>query len=90
MLSGKQIRKAIDLGTSDAMQACQESGSCDSPADGWDGWLINSIGGTEVAKLAGLKSQEGEDWQTWLLIYHHAAQSAAEDLRASLATEDHA
>ena len=44
-------RQAYALGYRDGEAAAIESESADEPVDGWDGWLINSIGISATASM---------------------------------------
>lgn len=65
------------LGFRDGAQAARESGTSQPPADGWDGWLVNSIGGEATAQLLAAPT-EGPEWESALAEYAAGAQAGAE------------
>ena len=76
-----QIRK---LGVRDARTACRESGEFGAPDDGWDGWLVNSIGFEATCKLFGLRGSGTKTWSLALSTYDGAARDEAQRLSRQL------
>lgn len=65
------------LGYTDGAEAARESGTSHAPAEGWDGWLVNSVGPTEAARLLDVKGPEGHEWEAALAEYAAGAQAGA-------------
>jgi hypothetical protein len=89
MIKTVTIEDVRAIGTKDAIEACNESGSTETPDGGWDSWLINGIGIDATCELFGENPAENHDgWSDSmsekLIAYSRAAIAAAE----SLSSED--
>jgi len=83
-----QIKFAREAGHAAALDACRESRTTSTPADGWDGWLVDA-GSKAAARTIGLESlDDSEGWPLFigeelLAAFHRGAVEAAKCFAAS-------
>ncbi len=74
------------LGYEDAIEAIRDSGSTQSPHDGWDSWLISGIGCKKTIELFGESLSANENgWcdamRRKLDVYSKGAERACDEAR---------
>ena len=89
----KTIEQIREMGHTDALVQCWDSGDSGTPDGGWDSWLINGVGILGVCRLFGESPAANQDgWcdsmKAKLEAYHEGALQGAAEYAQSVADAD--